>query len=89
MGARLCSLVMSNRRTAIMVLCLLVFLVLLNRVLAGEIMALDRAAIALMVDHVRAAWLTPIMEVVSFLVTPVPLIACIFVICPGRPGARS
>ena len=83
MGARLCSLVMSNRRTAIMVLCLLVFLVLLNRVLAGEIMALDRAAIALMVDHVRAAWLTPIMEVVSFLVTPVPLIACIFVISLG------
>ena len=57
--------------------------VLLNRVLAGQIMALDRAAIELMVEHVRAAWLTPIMEAVSFVVTPIPLIAGIFVIALG------
>ena len=69
-----------NRRLVIVSACLLVFLVLLNRVLAGEIMALDRSAIALMVGHVRAAWLTPIMEMVSFLVTPVPLFACIFAV---------
>ena len=73
---RLCE----NRRFVIVSVCLLVFLVLLSRVLAGEIMALDRSAIALMVGHVRTAWLTPIMEMVSFLVTPVPLFACIFAV---------
>lgn len=69
-----------NRRFVIVSVCLLVFLILLSRVLAGEIMALDRSAIALMVGHVRTAWLTPIMEMVSFLVTPVPLFACIFAV---------
>ena len=69
---RLCE----NRRFVIVSVCLLVFFVLLSRVLAGEIMALDRSAIA----HVRTAWLTPIMEMVSFLVTPVPLFACIFAV---------
>lgn len=73
---RLCE----NRRFVIVSVCLLVFLVLLSRVLAGEIMALDRSAIALMVGHVRAAWLTPIMEMVSFSVTPMPLFACIFAV---------
>ena len=73
---RLCE----NRRFVIVSVCLLVFLVLLSRVLAGEIMALDRSAIALMVGHVRTAWLTPIMEMVSFLVTPMPLFACIFAV---------
>ena len=67
---RLCE----NRRFVIVSVCLLVFLILLSRV------ALDRSAIALMVGHVRAAWLTPIMEMVSFLVTPVPLFACIFAV---------
>lgn len=80
---RLCE----NRRFVIVSVCLLVFLVLLSRVLAGEIMALDRSAIALMVGHVRAAWLTPIMEMVSFLVTLVPLFACIFAV--ALAGARA
>ena len=56
---RLRELVVENRRLVVCAVCLLVFLVLLNRVLAGEILTLDRAAIALMVGHVRAAWLTP------------------------------
>lgn len=67
-----------NGRLVIVSVCLLVFLVLLNRVLAGEIMELDRSAIALMVGRIRSAWLTPIMEAVSFMVTPVPLFALIF-----------
>ncbi len=77
------SLLRSNRRPLIVAVCLWVFLVLLNRVLAGEIMAFDRAAIALMVDHVRTAWLTPVMKAVSFVVTPVPLVALIFAIGIG------
>ena len=77
------SLLRSNRRSLIVAVCLWVFLVLLNRVLAGEIMAFDRAAIALMVDHVRMAWLTPVMKAVSFVVTPVPLVALIFAIGIG------
>lgn len=83
LGPRVGSLLYENRRIVIASACLLVFIVLLNRVLAGQIMALDRAAIELMVEHVRAAWLTPIMEAVSFVVTPIPLIAGIFVIALG------
>lgn len=82
-GARAGSLLYENRRIVIASACLIVFIVLLNRVLAGQIMALDRAAIELMVEHVRAAWLTPIMETVSFAVTPVPLIVGIFAIALG------
>lgn len=74
------SLLFENKRAVIASVCLLVFLVLLNRVLAGEIMALDRSAIALMVGHVRATWITPVMETISFMVTPVPLFACIFAV---------
>ncbi len=77
------SLLRSNRRPLIVAVFLWVFLVLLNRVLAGEIMAFDRAAIALMVDHVRTPWLTPVMKAVSFVVTPVPLVALIFAIGIG------
>ncbi len=75
-AGRLCE----NRRLVVVSACLLVFLVLLNRVLAGEIMALDSSAIALMTGHVRAAWLTPIMEIISFTVTPIPLFASIFAV---------
>lgn len=78
-------------RTVVVAACLLVFLVLLDRVLAGEIMSFDRAAIALMVGHVRAAWLTPAMEAVSAVVTPLPLVALIAAIASiarmrGRKG---
>lgn len=80
LASRLWCRVVASRRVVVVCVCLLVFLVLLNRVLAGEILALDRAAIALMVDHVRAPWLTPIMVAVSALVTAVPLLACIGVV---------
>lgn len=82
-GERMGSLLYENRRIVIASACLLVFIALLNRVLAGQIMVLDRAAIELMVEHVRAAWLTPVMEAVSFAVTPAPLIAGIFATALG------
>lgn len=80
-----------NRRLVIASASLLVFLVLLRRVLAGEILSFDHAAIALMVGHVRSAWLTPVMVAVSAAVTAVPLIACILVVgiaarCRGLRG---
>ena len=80
-----------SRRTVIVSVCLLVFLVLLNRVLAGEIMSLDRAAIELMVEHVRASWLTPVMVGISAFVTVAPLVACIMLIAfvARRSGMRG
>lgn len=85
------SLLFENKRVVIVSVCLLVFLVLLNRVLAGEIMALDRSAIALVVGHVRTAWLTPFMKAVSFMVTPVPLVVIVFAVAlAGRArGVRG
>ncbi len=72
LGPRAGSLLDENRRIVFASACLL-----------GLIVVLDRAAIELMVGDVRAAWLTPIMEAVSFVVTPIPLIAGIFVIALG------
>lgn len=86
--ARLAALACSHRRLVVALAALSVFLVLLGRVLAGDIMALDRAAYALIVENLRADWLTPIMEGFSALATPVALVALLLVIAAFAPGAR-
>lgn len=85
---RLVALMRAHRRLAVALAALSVFLVLLARVLAGDIMALDRAAYALIVENLRADWLTPIMEGFSALATPVVLIALLLTVAALAPGAR-
>ena len=85
---RLVALMRAHRRLVVALAALSVFLVLLARILAGDIMALDRAAYALIVENLRAGWLTPIMEGFSALATPVVLVTLLLVIAAFAPGAR-
>lgn len=85
---RLVALMRVHRRLAVALAALSAFLVLLAHVLAGDIMALDRAAYALIVENLRADWLTPIMEGFSALATPVVLISSLLTVAAFAPGAR-
>lgn len=88
---RIVRLVVKNKRIVILAVCVIVFITLLEDVLAGDLSRIDAAAYELIVERLRAEWLTPIMESISALATPVSLIVfLLFIIAfaPGRmPGA--
>ena len=77
-----------NRRTIIVAACAVVFVALLEDVLAGELARIDFGAHVLMVQWLRADWLTPFMEAFSALATPVSLVAFLLVIAAFAPGRR-
>ena len=80
LGRKLWRLVVENKRLVILAVCAIVFVALLEDVLEGELGRLDRAAYALIVERLRADWLTPVMESISALATPVSLIVFLLVI---------
>lgn len=86
--ARLWGLVRNNLRLVLVVVCGAVFLALLEDVLDGELMKLDRAAYWLVVQHMRADRLTPIMESFSALATPVTLLVLLLAVAAFAPGRR-
>lgn len=85
---KLAHLVRQNALLVVVGACLLVFISLLEDVLDGELMKLDRAAYWLVVQHMRAAWLTPIMESFSALATPVTLLVLLLAVAAFAPGRR-
>lgn len=87
-GSKLARLAVANKRIIILAVCAIVFVALLEDVLQGELGRLDRAAYALIVERLRADWLTPIMEAVSALATPVSLVVFLLVIVAFAPGKR-
>ena len=88
LGRKLWRLVVENKRLVILAVCAIVFVALLEDVLEGELGRLDRAAYALIVERLRADWLTPVMESISALATPVSLIVFLLVIVAFAPGKR-
>lgn len=86
--ARIGALARRNRVALAVLGCAAVFSLLLAEVLEGEIMAVDRAAYWLIVEHLRADWLTPVMEGFSALATPTVLIALLLMIAAFAPGRR-
>lgn len=88
LGRRLGRLVVQNKRIVILAACAIVFVALLEDVLEGDLSRIDSAAYALIVERLRADWLTPIMESVSALATPVSLIVLLLVIVAFAPGKR-
>ena len=88
LGRRLLRLAVENKRIVILAVCAIVFVALLEDVLDGDLMRLDTAAYALIVERLRADWLTPIMESVSALATPVSLIVFLLVVVAFAPGKR-
>lgn len=77
-----------NRRIAIVAVCAIVFVALLEDVLEGDLMRIDQAAYLIMVQTLRSEQLTPFMEAFSALATPVSLIAFLLMIAAFAPGRR-
>lgn len=81
-------LAVQNRRTIIVAVCAIVFVTLLEDVLEGDLMRIDQAAYALVVEGLRSDWLTPFMEAFSTLAEPLTLIALWLMIAAFAPGRR-
>lgn len=88
MTKALWGLLRENRRVVIVAACAIVFLTLLEDVLEGDLIRLDEAAYVLIVEHLRADWLTPIMESISALASPVILMVMLLLIVAFAPGRR-
>lgn len=86
--SRFKALVIKQKRLIIICLCIILFIGLLEDVLEGDLMTLDRLARAFFVDNLRTDWLTPIMESISSLATPLSLLVLLLVIVAFAPGKR-
>lgn len=82
------ALVVKQKRVVIVCACIILFIELLDDVLEGDLMTLDRLARAFFVENLRADWLTPIMESISALATPLSLLVLLLVIVAFAPGKR-
>ena len=85
---RLKDIVLKRKRILIIGACIILFIELLDDVLEGDLMTLDLLAKAFFVENLRADWLTPIMESISVLATPVSLLVLLLVIVAFAPGKR-
>ncbi|NMF26669.1 phosphatase PAP2 family protein [Olsenella umbonata] len=77
-----------SRRAMLVLVAVLVFTWLLFEIKTDDIMRMDAAAHNLVVMHMRAAWLTPIMQSISDLAYPVVLVVMLLVIEVFAPGRR-
>lgn len=77
-----------SRRAMLVLVAVLVFTWLLFEIKTDDIMRMDAAAHSLVVMHMRAAWLTPIMQSISDLAYPVVLVVMLLVIEVFAPGRR-
>ena len=85
---RFAALARKNWRLLIVLGCLGVFLMLLEDVLEGDLIRIDALAYHFIVERLRTLWLTPVMESISSLATPVVLIVMLLVIAAFAPGRR-
>lgn len=85
---RLKDIVLKRKRILIIGACIILFIELLDDVLEGDLMTLDLLAKAFFIENLRADWLTPIMESISALATPVSLLVLLLVIVAFAPGKR-
>lgn len=85
---RLAALAHKNRRVLIVAVCAVVFIMLLEDVLEGELIKLDALAYQALVEWLRADWLTPLIESVSALASPVVLLALLLIVVAFAPGKR-
>jgi membrane-associated phospholipid phosphatase len=72
----------------IAIVCIVVFLALLEDVLEGDIMRIDSLAYSTIVVGWRSDTLTPLMEGLSSLATPLVLIVMLVVVSAFAPGSR-
>lgn len=86
--ARLWASFLAKPWALILLVVSVIFLALLEDVLEGDMMRLDVMAHRIVVEGMRADWLTPIMETISELATPVVLVAMLLVVAAFAPGRR-
>ncbi len=86
--ARVGRLLSANKRLAVALACMAVFLFLLGEVFEGEIMRIDSLAYKLIVEGMRNDTLTPFMVGFSALATPVVLVVVVLVVAAFAPGKR-
>lgn len=86
--ARLRGLVRNNWGILIILGCMALFLLLIDEVMEPDSMRIDKWAYLFFVQTIRTDWLTPVMQSISGLATPVALIAFLLVIAAFAPGTR-
>ncbi|MDI9589948.1 MAG: phosphatase PAP2 family protein [Acidobacteriota bacterium] len=79
---------LSNRKVVLFVVAMVLFLVVLQNMLAGDILRLDYYAYRLIVVRMRRAWLTPIMQSISELALPAVLVVMLLAVQAFAPGRR-
>lgn len=91
MGARiheLLKLVRHNARVLVVVGALIVVLALLYDVRGADLARIDNSAYVFFALHLRRAWLTPIMQGLSDLASPVILAVMLLIVEAFAPGRR-
>ena len=85
---RIQGLLRSNWRTLVIALCAIIFLALLEDVAEGQIMRLDVLAYRFFVEYLRSDTLTPVMEEITDIASPVVLVVIWAVAAALAPGRR-
>jgi undecaprenyl-diphosphatase len=78
----------SNKRVVLFVIAVVLFMGVLQNMLAGDLLRLDYYAYRIFVVRMRRAWLTPIMQSISELALPVVLLAMLLAVQAFAPGRR-
>lgn len=78
----------NNKRVVFFVVAVVLFLGILQNMLAGDLLRLDYYAYRIFVVRMRRAWLTPIMQSISELALPVVLVVMLLAVQAFAPGRR-
>ena len=78
----------NNKRVVLFVVAVVLFLGILQNMLAGDLLRLDYYAYRIFVVRMRRAWLTPIMQSISELALPVVLVVMLLAVQAFAPGRR-
>ena len=78
----------SHKRAVLFMVAVIMFLVVLQNMLAGDILRLDYYAYRIFVVRMRRAWLTPIMRSISELALPGVLLVMLLAVHAFAPGRR-
>lgn len=81
-------LVCDNKLSVVAIVCVVIFLALLEDVREGDLMRLDAYAYSFFVAYLRSDMLTPVMESFSNLADPICLLVMLLLVSAFAPGRR-
>lgn len=85
---RIITLARNNVWTVFVALGVVAFIQILNHLFSAQVTRLDELAYNLLVVRLRSTWLTPTMEGLSTLASPVGLLAMLIMVGAFAPGKR-